>query len=120
VRVVASKKGETMDNSIEMQVLTTGADVNSAQQIILTNFYAWELRVAQPLGATTFYISPCNPAQDASNQWSILLGNPASWSAGAYTLLTDQGTRWPTGHAEIWVWSDAPQEIVVWGVKKGA
>lgn len=107
-----------LNNSIEMIVYTTGADVNNAQQINLTNFYAWEIRVSYPATASTFYVSPCNPAQNSSNQWAIRLGDPTSWSAGAWTLLADTGTKWPTGHAELWIWSDVAQEIVVWGVKK--
>ena len=110
--------GNSSNNSVEMLVYTTGSDINSAQQIVLTNFYAWELRVAQPIASQNYFISPCNPAQDSSNQWQITLGDPTSWSAGAWTLLSDTGTRWPTGHAEIWIWSDAPQQVVVWGVKK--
>ena len=103
-----------------MQVYTLGTDINSAQRIILTNFYAWELRVSQPLAGTNYFISPCNPAQDSSNQWGIALGDPTSWSANSYILMSDVGTKWPTGHAEIWIWSDIAQDVVVWGVKKEA
>ena len=109
---------DSMNNSIEMVNYTTGTDINNAQQITLTNFYAWEIRAGFPLTAGVFYVSPCNPAQDSSSQWVIGMGDPTSWSAGAYTLLSDVGTKWPTGHAELWIWSDVAQAITVWGVKK--
>ena len=106
-----------MDNSIEQTVYTLGATAATAQKITLSNYYCWEIRINAPLGAAVFNISPQDPALDDSNVMTIEIVPPLT-TPKQYILMDDSGSQWITGHAEVWIYADAPQDVVVWGVRR--